>query len=129
MYQLMVRRDFIAQHFLTVPDCGPENEWHSHHFELELLLEGPDLNKWGYLVDIDDVKAALDTVVDRYKDKTMNDLPEFESLNPSVEHFARIVCTRVADDIDTGHLDRLTARMWEDDEAWASYTMDLGAEG
>ncbi|NBC84889.1 MAG: 6-carboxytetrahydropterin synthase, partial [Bacteroidetes bacterium] len=40
MYELMVRRDFIAQHYLTVPDAGPENEWHSHHFTIEVELQG-----------------------------------------------------------------------------------------
>ena len=70
MYQLMVRRDFVAQHYLTVPNCGPENEWHSHHFEMEVVLEGEELNQHGYLVDIVDVEETLDALVDRYRDAT-----------------------------------------------------------
>jgi len=121
MYELMVSRDFVAQHFLTVPNCGPENEWHSHHFELEVLLKGASLNQHGYLVDIDDVKASLDDIVDRYRDTTLNDLPEFEGLNPSVEHFARIVCLSLKDRLSTSNLDGIRVKIWEDDEAWASY--------
>jgi 6-pyruvoyltetrahydropterin/6-carboxytetrahydropterin synthase len=123
MYELMVRRDFVAQHFLTVPNCGPENEWHSHHFELEVLLQGASLNKHGYLVDIDEVKEALDAIVDRYQDTTLNDLPEFDGLNPSIEHFARIVCVSLQDQISTQTLDGLQVKIWEDDEAWASYAV------
>jgi len=121
MYELMVRRDFVAQHFLTVPNCGPENEWHSHHFELEVILRGDSLNQHGYLVDIDEVKEALDAIVDRYRDTTLNDLPEFEGLNPSVEHFARIVCHSLNDRLSTATLGGMEVKIWEDDEAWASY--------
>jgi len=124
MYELMVRRDFVAQHYLTVPNCGPENEWHSHHFDLEVRLEGPNLNDNGYLVDITEVEAALDTIVDRFEDATLNDQPEFEGLNPSVEHFARIVADHVQDQLDLSGLRHLTIRIWEDDQAWASYSVD-----
>ncbi len=121
MYQLMVRRDFVAQHYLTVPDCGPENEWHSHHFEVEVLLEGDELNQHGYLVDIVDVEAALDALVDRYRDATLNDLPEFAGLNPSIEHFSRIFCESFRERVDVEDLDT-TVKIWEDEDAWASYT-------
>ena len=121
MYQLMVRRQFVAQHYLTVPDAGPENEWHSHHFRIEVLLEGAELNEYGYLVDIDDVKTALDALTDRYRDQTLNDLPEFEGLNPSIEHFARLFCDRFRSKIEADDLTSVTVKVWEDDEAWAAY--------
>ena len=121
MYELMVRRDFIAQHFLTVPDCGPENELHSHHFELEVRLEGESLNQHGYLVDITEVEAVMDRVVDRYRDATLNDRDAFEGLNPSVEHFARIVAGHVSESLNTESLDFLSVRIWEDEDAWAAY--------
>jgi len=121
MYELMVTRDFVAQHFLTVPNCGPENEWHSHHFRVEVHLRAPELNEHGYLVDIDDVKAALDGQVARFRDTTLNDHDAFAGLNPSVEHFARIFLEGVTATMDTAHLDTVTIRIWEDDEAWASY--------
>ena len=124
MYQLMVRRDFVAQHYLIVPNCGPENEWHSHHFELEVLLEGGELTENGYLVDIVEVEDILDTLTHRYRDATLNDLPEFEGLNPSIEHFSRIVCTSLEARLGTDPLDRITVKIWEDDDAWASYTLE-----
>ena len=124
MYELNVQREFIAQHFLTVPNCGPENEWHSHHFTVEIQLEGEQLTEHGYLTDIDEVKSALDELVSRYADHTLNDLPEFEGLNPSIEHFSRIFCQSLEDRLSTDNLTAFTVRIWEDDEAWASYRMD-----
>jgi 6-pyruvoyltetrahydropterin/6-carboxytetrahydropterin synthase len=122
MYTLRVQRDFVAQHYLTVPDCGPENEWHSHHFEIELLLKGEELNENGYLIDIVEVEEALDQILDRYRDATLNDLPEFQGINPSIEHFSRIVCTSLQEQMPTDTLTGMTVRIWEDETAWASYT-------
>jgi 6-pyruvoyltetrahydropterin/6-carboxytetrahydropterin synthase len=122
MYQLMVKRDFVAQHFLTVPDCGPENEWHSHHFTVEVLLEGDQLNEHGYLIDIDEVNDALATLVGRYRDSTLNELPEFENLNPSIEHFARIFLDQFMRLCDMDNrLQKTSVKIWEDDLAWASF--------
>ncbi|MEF8757322.1 MAG: 6-carboxytetrahydropterin synthase, partial [Halobacteriales archaeon] len=42
-YELTVTRDFVAQHFLTVPDPGPEGVRHSHHFTVEVRFGGSEL--------------------------------------------------------------------------------------
>jgi 6-pyruvoyltetrahydropterin/6-carboxytetrahydropterin synthase len=121
MYSVTVVRPLIAQHFLTVPNPGPEGDLHSHHFRVEVELVGEELNEYDYLVDIDEVEAALDAVEARYSDETLNDLPEFEGYNPSVERFARVVHERLSDDVTTDGVDRLTVTMWEDDVANAAY--------
>jgi 6-pyruvoyltetrahydropterin/6-carboxytetrahydropterin synthase len=116
-YELTVTREFIAQHYLTVPDPGPEGKVHSHHFTVELRFGGPELGEYGYLVDIDAVDALLDSLED--------DLPEFEGLNPSIEHFSRLFGDRVADALSNPTPTRLTIRIWEDDTSWASHTRRL----
>ncbi len=120
-YTVSVERSFIAQHYLTVPNPGPEGTLHSHQFTLDVTFSGPSLNQFGYLVDIDAVNQAIDSIVETYADETLNDLPAFEGLNPSVEHFSRIVCEDVLDDTELSVPDRLTVRIWEDDSASASY--------
>jgi 6-pyruvoyltetrahydropterin/6-carboxytetrahydropterin synthase len=124
-YELTVTREFIAQHYLTVPNPGPEGEVHSHHFTVELRFGGPELGEYGYLVDIDAVDALLDDLEDRYRDALLNDLPEFEGLNPSIEHFSRLFGDRVADALSNPTPTRLTVRIWEDDVSWASHTRRL----
>ncbi|WP_135806027.1 6-pyruvoyl trahydropterin synthase family protein [Halorussus marinus] len=125
MYELSVSRDFVAQHFLTVPDPGPEGEVHSHHFEVAVRFAGPELGEYGYLVDIDAVDEALDTLEARYRDALLNDLPEFADANPSVERFAREFGDRLLAELDPETPDRLAVRMWEDDAAWASHERSL----
>ena len=124
-YTLTVSREFIAQHFLTVPDPGPEGDLHSHHFTVELRFGGSELNQYGYLVDIDEVKAVLDELEERYCDALLNDLPEFEGLNPSLEHFARLFGSRVDRNLADPNPDYLRVRMWEDDVSAASHARHL----
>ncbi|KAB1196493.1 MULTISPECIES: 6-carboxytetrahydropterin synthase [Haloferax] len=125
MYRLSVRREMIAQHFLTVPNPGPEGEIHSHAFTVEIELSGPELDQYGYLVDIDDVKAALDATLSRYRDKTMNDLIEFQGKNPSVERLAHEVCVRFVEAATLENPEHISVRVWEDDVASATYEMAL----
>lgn len=126
MYTLAVQRDFTAQHFLIGGDWGAENEWHSHHYRLEIQLAGAELDRHGYLVDIVQVEALLEEIVTRYRDKTLNDLPEFEGLNPSIEHFCRIVCTNFSDNLDAPNISAVRVQIWENQIAWAAYRVERG---
>ena len=121
MYATTVVTDFVAQHYLTVPDPGPEGVPHSHHFEVELTFRGPELNAHDYLVDIDDADAALADLADRYRDGLLNDFPEFEGANPSVERFARVIFERVTDAVTDETVAELAVTVWEDDAAAATY--------
>lgn len=121
MYSVTVVADFVAQHYLTVPEAGPEGVPHSHHYEIELTFRGPELNEYEYLVDIDDVHLALDGLEDRYADELLNDLPAFAGQNPSVERFARVVWERVTDRVSDDTVAGLAVTIWEDDDAAATY--------
>jgi 6-pyruvoyltetrahydropterin/6-carboxytetrahydropterin synthase len=125
-HRLTVRRRFIAQHYLTVPDPGPEGEVHSHEFTAEVEFAAPELGEYGYLVDIDAVESILDDLEARYADAVLNDLPEFEGENPSVERFATYFGDRLAEALSDPTPTRLVVRMWEDDLAWASHERRLG---
>lgn len=129
MYTLAVKRNFIAQHFLIGGDWGEENYLHSHHYVLEVLLEGRELDRHGYLVDIVDVEKALEDLVAYFKDRTLNELPEFAGLNPSVEHFTRICCLRLLEQLDTSRLEALTVKIWENEIARAAYRRELVGAG
>ena len=125
MYTLEVRRDFVAQHYLIGGDFGPENDLHSHHYVLELRLRGEELDTFGYLVDITEVERALDATVERYRDHTLNDLQEFVGLNPSIEHFCRIVWERLEGELPLGRLSGMEVRIWENEIARAGYERPL----
>jgi len=121
MYKVAVKRDFIARHYLIGGDWGAENELHSHHYVLELQLEGAELDQHGYLVDIVDIEANLEALIAQYRDRTLNELPAFDGLNPSIEHFSRILCLALDRQIRAANIIALTVVLWENEIAWASF--------
>jgi len=124
MYTLGVRREFIARHFLIGGDWGPENFPNSHHYTLELQLKGGELDQHGYLVDIVDVEKHLDEIVAYYKEQMLNDKPEFAGLNPSIEHFARILATTLSERITAKNITKLKVVLWEHANAWAAFSIE-----
>ncbi len=125
MYTVAVKRDFIARHYLTGGDWGDENEPHAHHYVVEVQLEGHSLDTHGYLTDICDIESALDARVAYYRDRILNELPEFEGLNPSIEHFAGIFCKSLYAEIQTRHLKAVSVKIWENERVWAQYREDF----
>ena len=121
MYTLAVRRDFIARHFLIGGDWGPENFPNSHHYLLELQLTSDSLDQHGYLVDIVDIEKHLDEVCGYFREKMLNDLPEFAGINPSIEQFARIMGCMFDERLRSVNLNKLMVVLWENEKAWVSY--------
>jgi 6-pyruvoyltetrahydropterin/6-carboxytetrahydropterin synthase len=124
MYTLGVKRTFIARHFLIGGDWGPENFPNSHQYVLELRLSGSELDQHGYLVDIVDVEEHLDEIVNDYREQMLNDKPQFAGLNPSIEHFSRILATSLSDRIKAGNITVIQVVLWENDSAWAAYKVE-----
>ena len=121
MYTVAVRRDFIARHALVGGDWGSENQPHSHHYAVEACFYGKQLDRHGYLIDICEVETRFDRLVDYFRDAQLNDLPEFEGLNPSIEHFARILCRALGKVVKADRLTELGVKIWETETAWAEY--------
>lgn len=126
MYTVAVTQDFIANHYLIGGDWGDENSPHAHHYVLEVRIESDTLNEHGYLVDIVEIEAALKAVVDYFRDSMLNDKPEFAGLNPSIEHFSRILSEKLLAGITPPGRGALTVKLWENASCWAAYRHAFG---
>jgi 6-pyruvoyltetrahydropterin/6-carboxytetrahydropterin synthase len=121
VYQLAITRDFVSRHYLIGGDWGRENDIHSHHYRCEIRVEGAELDRHGYLIDIVELNAAVNDVISHVAERTLNELPMFEGLNPSLEHFARVFWESVVSRVPlAGRL--LTVRLWENEHDWAAYS-------
>ena len=120
MYRLAVTRDFVAQHYLIGGDWGAENFKHSHSYKVEVLLRGKVLNQHGYLLDIVELESALNEIIARFRDRTLNDLAPFSGLNPSLERFAQVFYEELFAKLAAKDLS-LTVKLWENDRDWAAY--------
>ncbi len=121
MYTVAVTQDFIANHYLIGGDWGDENSPHAHHYTLEVSIESDTLDRHGYLVDIVEIDAALKSTVDYFRDSMLNDKPEFAGLNPSIEHFSRILNEKLLAGITPPGTGAMTTKLWENATCWAAF--------
>jgi 6-pyruvoyltetrahydropterin/6-carboxytetrahydropterin synthase len=69
------------------------------------------------------VENHLDQVVAYYREQMLNEKPEFEGLNPSIEHFARILAIALNERIAAPNITALKVVLWENESAWASFEL------
>jgi len=67
------------------------------------------------------VEKHLDEIVACYKEQLLNEKPEFSGLNPSIEHFARILAVSLNERIQAKNISTLKVVLWEHENAWASF--------
>jgi 6-pyruvoyltetrahydropterin/6-carboxytetrahydropterin synthase len=120
MYQLAITRDFVARHRLVGGDWGAENEIHSHHYRAEIQVQGEVLGPHGYLIDIVELERAVNEIIGSVRERLLNDLPAFAGLNPSLEHFSRILWETLVSRVNLP-AKTLTVRLWENEHNWAAY--------
>ena len=127
-FALGVSAEFRAAHKLVGGDFGPESELHSHDYRVEVVLEGDELDRHGFLVDIVELRSHLKALVDRFTSDTLNELSEFRGLNPGCEVFSRVFACALAERLDVGGLDALTVKIWESPDAWAHHRIEWKSE-
>jgi len=124
-----VLRAFRASHHLIGADFGPEGVPHFHDYRVEWTLSGRQLDSFGFLVDLRTVEAVLDDAVRTVSEKCLNELPGWEGLNPSVERLSMFVSAFLVsrrESWDPLHRTRgSVVKIWEHDQAWASWEESL----
>jgi 6-pyruvoyltetrahydropterin/6-carboxytetrahydropterin synthase len=89
VYRLQVTTQFSSSHQLRNYG-GKCEELHGHNFTVQAEVEGSRLEPdTGILIDFKVLKARLNQVVDPLDHTHLNELPQFEDLNPSSENLAR----------------------------------------
>jgi 6-pyruvoyltetrahydropterin/6-carboxytetrahydropterin synthase len=125
MYTVAVSTEFTARHYMTGGDFGDENLPHAHRYRVEFRVSGTQLDGYGFLVDIDHLNALLAEGIGRYRDRLLNEMPDFSGLNPSLEHLCRLLCRRLAAALSAPASGSVQLTLWESPQAWAAYTTGL----
>jgi 6-pyruvoyltetrahydropterin/6-carboxytetrahydropterin synthase len=121
MFDVGVVGHFEATHHL-VGDFGPASQPHSHHYRIEVSVNGPELQSDGTLFDISVLQSALSQLISSYRGHHLNDLPGLAQ--PTAEIVARHAFGRLASAVRGRGLSHLSVRVWESEEAFASYSGD-----
>ena len=93
---------------------------HGHNYRVEITVEGEDLNHIGLLVDFVDLKRAIRATVAKLDHQYINDIPPFDTVNPSAENMARYFYDDVSAALPPGPRIR-EVKVWETDITSATY--------
>jgi 6-pyruvoyltetrahydropterin/6-carboxytetrahydropterin synthase len=123
MYSLSLKRRFVANHYLVGGDWGAENLPHAHAYQMEVGVESSALDAHGYVIDLVLLEKVVEETLAKFRDRTLNDRPEFVGLNPSLEHFARILAEAIDQGLAVTPIAGLEVRLWEHEAAFAAYRL------
>jgi 6-pyruvoyltetrahydropterin/6-carboxytetrahydropterin synthase len=95
MYELTVRDHFDAAHSLRGYP-GQCHRLHGHTWDVEVMVAGEALDEIGIVYDFKRLKDDLHAVLDDYDHVFLDEVPPFDSINPTAENLARIVWERLS---------------------------------
>src|SRR5216684_7647126 len=119
MFEVSVEETFAAGHALRGYRGKCENV-HGHNYRVQLTIEGPQLDPIGLLVDFVEVKRLIRGVVEYLDHRFINDLPPFDTMNPSAENLARYFYDEISAKL-TSPVRLGQVKIWETDITSATY--------
>ena len=124
MYEVSVEHTFAAGHALRNYKGRCENV-HGHNWRIEVTIAGDKLDSAGMLVDFLDLKRIINAAVDPLDHRFLNEIPPFDTVNPSAEniaeHLYRAISTGLEGANDSAPVQVTQVKVWETDDAAAVY--------
>lgn len=121
MYQVVADTHFSAAHRLREYD-GECEALHGHNWKVAVQVAAESLDKLGMVVDFKVLKRALNGIIQRLDHKYLNDIPPFDTLNPSSENLARHIFYELRKTIDTKEIQVTQVTVWESEGSAAIYS-------
>lgn len=123
MFEIKIISDFAAAHHLRNFRGRCEN-LHGHNWKVEVVLRGRGLNQTDMVIDFGEVKQATRDLLTRLDHTYLNELPYFQTRNPSSENIALYLYENLSAQFDND--DRWVVRVsaWESKDACATYLAD-----
>ncbi len=119
MYQLTIEEHFSAAHNLREYE-GECEKLHGHNWRVAVEVCSEQLDELGMVTDFRELKKALSEVLDGLDHQYLNDVPPFDSQNPTTENLCRYVAEQMTDRLPR----KVTVRRvccWESEKAGACY--------
>jgi 6-pyruvoyltetrahydropterin/6-carboxytetrahydropterin synthase len=122
MYEISVEETFAAAHNLRGYK-GKCEELHGHNYKVRVTLAGNELDATGLLCDFVHVKQAIQAVIRLLDHKYLNELPPFDTVNPSAENIARYIYDETTKQLPppSNGAGIASIQVWETDAASATY--------
>ena len=120
MYEVIVKTGFSAAHQLRYYDGKYEN-LHGHNWTAIVTVETNELDDIGVGVDFVVLKKKVEKILSRLDYKNINEVPPFDSKNPSAENIARWLFGELVSQINSENVRLKRVEVKEFDDCGAAY--------
>lgn len=118
-YELTVREHFDSAHALKGYP-GACQYLHGHTWDIEVTIAGTQLDTVGILYDFKDIKRDVKNILENFDHRCINDIPPFDTLNPTAEHMARVIFYELEDALPSS-IELKEIAVWESPAARVTY--------
>ena len=123
MYELDITREFSAAHMLKGYD-GLCSNLHGHNWTVQIFIRADRLDDIGIAADFTVIKRVLTEILAQFDHKYLNELPEFQDINPTSENIARILFEKLAPAVAKPGIKLDRVRVCESPTSGATYRPD-----
>jgi 6-pyruvoyltetrahydropterin/6-carboxytetrahydropterin synthase len=123
MYEVGTNEQVTAWHVMPGME-GPEGEFHSHDYCIDVVVTRDDLDDQGMVCDLDRLRAALGAAADEVRDRNLETIQPDGADAVTVEIFARWIHDQLSAAL-SGTGGTLQVRVWETPDAFGGYTAAL----
>jgi 6-pyruvoyltetrahydropterin/6-carboxytetrahydropterin synthase len=121
MYELMVHTHFASAHSLRGYHGNCE-ELHGHNWKVGVQIAAETLNHLGMVIDFKVLKNKLNEIIKNLDHKHLNDIPPFDTLNPSSENIAFYIFQELKKSLTREGVIVTKVTVWESDDSSAGYS-------
>ena len=120
-YTLKISTDFASAHTLrNYPgDCS---RMHGHNWKVEVEVTATALNEHEMGMDFKTIKTATRKLAKTLDHRYLNDIPPFDTRNPTAENIAQYFYQQLSNILDIEQARVTAVTIWETDRACVRYS-------
>jgi len=123
VFEVSVEQHFDAAHYLRGYQ-GKCEALHGHRFKVVVRVKAPEVNDIGLAYDFTRLKKHLTDILARFDHTCLNDLPPFDSLNPSSENIAVTIHDELKPKLNGTPVSLSAVEVWESPQSRVAYSPD-----
>ncbi len=89
---------------------------------MEVAVQGTQLNNIGILFDFQDLKTAVQVLIDQIDHRYLNEIPPFDKISPTAENIAMWAYQHLQKMINNDQIKITTVTVWESENSGVCYT-------
>jgi len=121
MYKVVVHTFFSSAHNLREYQ-GKCEDLHGHNWKVAVEVAAETLDNLGMVMDFKALKKELHNLIQNLDHKYLNEVPPFDTLNPSSENIAYYIFQELKKAINDERISVTSVTVWESENSASIYS-------